>query len=154
MRSGNWKKVIAIIIVAVCITGFGLVENEGDFLSNFGGYYYVSDIQNHPSNSSYSVIFHEVNFTFLYWYWPMCSVENNVTICVGEQPVSVYVEVTFPDNFSELLILVVDSPGSCLIGISSVLHGTLSTHSNPKVGLATAETEELHDSWVYIVSLL
>jgi len=84
----------------------------------------------------------------------MCWIENNVTVCIAEQSVSVYVYATFPDLSSEILVLEVDSPRSCLIGISSILHGTLSTHSNPKVGLATAETEDLNDSWVYIVSLV
>lgn len=169
MRGSQRHQIIAIIIATACVIGFAVVnlstipagdeneediptEFEGEYLTEFGGYYYVSDIQDNHGNLSYSVIFHEVNFTFLYRYWPMCEVIDNVTVCISPQPVSVYVQITFPDNSSEILTLVVDFPGSCLIGISSTLHGVSSTHSNPQVGIATAETEELHCCWVYIVS--
>ncbi len=157
MRGSQKHQVLAIIIAVACIIGFVVVnliptEFEGEYLSEFDGYYYVSDIQVNQGNLSYSVIFHEVNFTFLYWYWPMSWVENNTIILVSPQEVSVYVQVTFPDGTIENLTIVVDSQGSSLIGISSTLHGVLSTHSDPHVGIATAETWELHCNWVYIVS--
>jgi hypothetical protein len=84
----------------------------------------------------------------------MSYVINGTTVVASEQPVSVYVQFTFSDNSSETLTIVVDSLGSCFIGISSILHGTLSAHLSPRAGVATAETEELHCSWVYIVSLI
>ena len=161
MRGSQRHQVFAIVIAVACVIGFVVVnfstppagdENEGEYLSEFAGYYYVSDIQDSHGNSSYSVIFHEVNFTFLYWYWPMCWLENNVTVCVSPQEVSVYVQGIFPDSTIENLTIVVDDPGSGLIGISSTLHGMSSAHLSPQVGIATAETWELHCNWVYIVS--
>jgi len=157
MRGGQRNQIIAIITIAIitagCIIGLGLAENEGDFLVNFGGYFYVSDIQDHHSNSSYSIIFHEVNFTFLYWYWPEHSVYNNVTAFLAEQTVSVYVNVTFTDLLSEILVIQINSPGSCYFAGGSILRGMSSNHWNPKAGIATAQSEELYDSWVYVVSM-
>jgi hypothetical protein len=147
---------VLVIGIGVLLTPIGippLIYPESEYLPTFGGYFYVSEIQDDNGNVSYSTFFHEVNFTFLYWHWPMYSVIDNVTYFVAEQPVSVFVQVTFFDNTSEILEIEVDSPSSCLYGESPDLHGVKSNHSQPLIGIATAETWELHSCWVYIVSV-
>ncbi|MFW9769647.1 MAG: hypothetical protein ACFFEM_12575 [Candidatus Thorarchaeota archaeon] len=161
MRDSRIVVIIAGILIAVI--GFGvllapigippLLYPESQYIPAFDGYYYVSEIQNDNGNTSHSFFFHDVNFTFLYWHWLYFDVIGNITYFLAEQPVTVSVLVTFSDNTTEVLELEVDSPGSCLIGVSSELHGITSNYSHPKVGIATAETQELHSSWVYIVSV-
>jgi hypothetical protein len=157
MRGSRKVKILSVVVVVLIIFGTSfllIIPPDAEYLLNFGGYYYVSDIQGPNSNISYSIIFHEVNFTFLYWYWPKFVVMNNITAFVAEQTVHVHVLIRFSDGSSELLIAYVDSPGSCLIGIDSTLHGVTSNHSNPQAGIASAETEELHSNWVYVVSAI
>jgi hypothetical protein len=156
MRGSRAVKILSVVMVALIVfsTSFLLIiPPNAEYVQNFGGYYYVSDIHGPNGNISYSIIFHDVNFTFLYWYWPDFVVMNNITVFVAEQTVHVHVMVKFSDGSTEFLIADIDSPGSCLIGIDSTLHGVVSEHSNPQAGIASAETEQLHSNWVYIVSV-
>ena len=154
------RRIVVIVIALVIGTGVllsplgipPLIYPESEYIPAFGGYFYISEIQNDNENVSYSIIFHDVNFTFLYWHWPY-SVLDNVTNYFAEVPLDVFVQVTFSDNTSEILHLVVDSPGSCLIGESPELRGVTTSHSQPRAGVANAETWELQSRWVYTVSV-
>lgn len=151
------QKAVVAIVSLVIVIGFVYIltpvpPTGSGFLSSFGGFYHVSETQGTNQNISYSVIFYDVNFTFLYWHWPLYTVDGNTTAIVAEQLVTVFVQVTFSDNISEILQIQVDSPASCLIGINYYLQGVTTDYSNPTGGIATAHTEELHSNWVYIVS--
>ena len=86
MRGLQKNQIIAIIIAVACVTGFTLVslniipaiiDPEVEYLPQFGGSYYVGDIQDANGNSSYSTTFHDDTFTILYWHCPGITVIDN-----------------------------------------------------------------------------
>jgi hypothetical protein len=117
------------------------------------GFCYVSEHQDAGDNSSYSLLFHEVNFTFLYWYWPLHEEIDNNTVYVAEQRVQVFVSVQTLDGFSQILQIEIDSSSSCILDPDPTLVTHQANHTSPVFGIATANTEELHDAWVYFVGI-
>jgi hypothetical protein len=153
----GFQVIVAGLVAVVVVIGLGAslitMPPEGsEYLPAFSGNFFLSDVQAGNGNVSYSIVFKDVNFTFLYWYWPLFDIIDNVTLYGSEQTVSVFVQVTFADNASQVLQLDIDSPGSCLIGVDSTLRGITTDHAHPCAGMATAETWELHSNWIYIVS--
>ena len=150
-------KILAIVVLIV--TGIATISlvylqapPDSEYVPGYG-FCYISDTQGANSNSSYSVGFHGVNFTFLYWYWPMYGVMNNVTVFVAEQRVQVYVLIEFSDDYSETVQFEVDSPSSCLIGPDPALQVYSASHASLFAAVATANTEELQSNWVYLVGV-
>ena len=89
-------------------------------------------------NISYSVMFHGVNFTFLYY----------IHEGVLDRPCSTHFEVTFVDSIREHLD----------IGIGGWCFGprvVLSNHTSPRIAIYTSDSGEydLHYTWFLAVSL-
>ncbi|NHI90853.1 MAG: hypothetical protein EAX87_15150 [Candidatus Thorarchaeota archaeon] len=144
--------IAVVVVIGLSASLISLPPEASEYLPSFSDNFYVSDVQTDNGNVSYSIVFKGVNFTFLYWYWPLFDIIDNETVYVAEQTVSVFVQVTFVDNASQVLQLDIDSPGGCLIGVDSTLRGVTTDHAHPCAGMATAETWVLHSNWVYIVS--
>lgn len=149
------KAKTAVIAVMVLIGGsvvvYSLIPAGTDYILGHG-FCYISDAQGSNGNSSYLVEFHGVNFTFLYWYWPLHTVTENLTAVVAEQRVQVYVQMIFSDGYTEIICFEVNSPGSCLVGPDPALQIYSSDHSMGFAAVATANTDELQSNWVYIVA--
>lgn len=149
------KVLILVILIGVGVSSIvvtSFIPADSEYIPNYG-FCYISDSQGGNGNSSYSVIFHGVNFTFLYWYWPMSGVMDNVTVVVAEQQVQVSILIVFSDDYSEIVQLEVDSPSSCLIGPDPTWQVYPSSHTSLFAAVATANTEDLHSKWVYFVSV-
>ncbi len=149
---GKIAVVIVVLVIAGSISFYTLDANDIEFIPGLG-LCYISDIQGANDNSSYSVEFHGINFTFLYWYWPFYGAIENVTWYLAEQRVQVFVLVESSDGFSEVIQLEIDSPGCCIFDPNSILQGFPSSHQSRIFGIATANSEELHSNWVYFVSV-
>ena len=149
------RKALVIVISVVIVLGFAYILSPVQpasigYLSNLGGFYHVSEIQTAPSNESYSVIFHNVNFTFLYWCWSIPSI--NGSPIPAEQTVYLFVQLSFSDDSVEIIEISIHSSSTCIIGGNPYLRGSVSIHTQPRAGVASAYTEELVGNWVYLVS--
>jgi len=144
--------VLVVIGVSTIAVIYSLMPIDSEYVLGYG-FCHISDTQGANSNSSYAVDFHGVNFTFLYWYWPMSSVIDNVTVFVAEQRVQVYILVEFSDGYSEIVQFEVNSPSSCLIDPDPTLQVYSSNHTSVFAAVATANTEELQSNWVYLVAV-
>ncbi len=150
-RKAKTAVIAVIVLIGGCAAIYSLIPTGTEYIVGHG-FCYISDIQGPNSNSSYSVEFHGVNFTFLHWYWPLHTVTENLTAIIAEQRVQVYVQLGFSDGYTETICFEVNSPGSCLVGPDPALQIYPSSHSSGLAAVATANTDELQSNWVYIVS--
>jgi hypothetical protein len=152
----SFKMKIAVVITTIIIASSGVlytleVNNIMPILDV--ALCYVSIPQVAADNSSFSVLFHDINFTFLYWYWPLSQVIENNTVYVAEQRVQVFVSVQTSDGLSEVVQFEIDSSSSCIFNPDPTLLSYTASHASKLCGIATANTEELHNKWVYFVSI-
>ncbi len=149
------RKILVLVVSLLVVVGFVYIlapvqPASTGYLTNIGGIYHVSEIQAAPNNESFSVVFHNVNFTFLYWCWSIPSI--NGSPIPAEQTVYVFVQLTFSDDSVETIEIGIHCSSFCVVGSNPYLRGNVSTHSQPRAGVASAYTEELVGKWVYIVS--
>ncbi|MBE0526074.1 MAG: hypothetical protein IH631_03970 [Candidatus Thorarchaeota archaeon] len=132
-------------MILLTILGFGIVDSRflwTGWIPDTGGMCLVSPIYDANSNSTYSVMFAGVNFTFLYWTYP-----PNIT----DVPHKAYFLVTFDDGTEENLSLYVG--GYTVIMPLQVPRGDKTSHSFPSAGVITADTWGLWRNWQYTVNL-
>lgn len=152
----SFKIKVVIIMTTILVASSGILYTlEVNNIMSIPdvGSCYVSSPQVAADNSSFSVQFHDVNFTFLYWYWPLSQVIENNTVYVAEQRVQVFVSVQTSDGLSEVVQFEIDSSSSCIFNPDPTLLSYTASHASKLCGIATANTEELHNKWVYFVSI-
>lgn len=152
----SFKIKVAIIMTTILVASSGILYTlEVNNIMSIPdvGMCYVSSPQVAADNSSFSVQFHDVNFTFLYWYWPLSQVIENNTVYVAEQRVQVFVSVQTSDGLSEVVQFEIDSSSSCVFNPDPTFVNYSASHASTLCGIATANTEELHNKWVYFVSI-
>ncbi|MFQ5833815.1 MAG: hypothetical protein ACE5H4_13995 [Candidatus Thorarchaeota archaeon] len=125
--------VVGLLVINPMYLGVGVVPDCG--------LCYISGVQDPNSNATYSVVFHGVNFTYLYSTYPFQ---------VTDMPHVVYFQITFADYAVENLTLSVG--GYVAIHSSAPLRTNMTQHSHPKAGLGTADTNHLWGKWVLIVT--
>jgi len=157
MRFGRITKRRGIIIlVLLTILGFGIVDSRfllTGWIPDTGGMCLVSQSYDSHSNSTYSVMFTGVNFTFLYWTYPSpIEGPNGTSVYITDQPHTAYFLATFADGVSEILSLNVGG----YVGILSFQtpRGDKTDHMSPSAGVVTADTQELWGKWQYTVNLI
>ena len=134
-----------VVLILLAILGFGIADSRflwTGWIPDTGGMCLVSPIYDANSNSTYSVMFAGVNFTFLYWTYP-----PNIT----DVPHKAYFLVTFDDGIEEIVSLNVG--GYVGMMLFQVPRGTKTNHSLPTAGVITADTWELWGNWQYTVNL-
>lgn len=145
-----------VILVLLMLLGFGLIDSRflwTGWVPDTGGLCLVSPIYSANSNSTYSVMFAGVNFTFLYWTYPPPIEGSNGTFLVTvDAPHHAYFLVTFDDGTEENLSLSVG--GYIAVMLFQVPHGAKTNHSFPSAGVVTADTSDLWRRWQYTVNLI
>jgi len=135
-----------VVLVLLILLGIGIADSRflwTGWIPDTGGMCLVSPIYDANSNSTYSVMFAGVNFTFLYWTYP-----PNIT----DVPHKAYFLVTFDDGTEENLSLSVG--GYIAVMLFQVPHGVKTNHSFPSAGVVTADTSDLWRKWQYSVNLI
>lgn len=113
----------------------------------------MSPRQHANANVTYSTMFIGVNFTFLYWTYPV-SVEgpNGTTYVIVDAPHTAYFAITFEDGTIENLSIYVG--GYPLLLLFDTPHGVKTVHSFPSAGIVKSNSWGLFGGWQYTVNLL
>ena len=154
--SGRITKRKGIIVLAIMIIlSLGMADSRflwTGWVPDTGGLCFVSQSYTADANSSFSVIFVGVNFTFLYWtYPPPIEGPNGTSIFITDQPHTAYFLVIFDDDVEEILSLNVG--GYTVMMPIQVPRGDKTNHSLPSAGVITADTWGLWRNWQYTVNL-
>jgi hypothetical protein len=134
------QSVIVVIVMVVVLLGFLVVPGLFGMvvLPAQGGLCLLSARYDWNDNSSYSVVFHSVNFTFLYSSYPDPRLRD--------LPYTAHFVVRFSDGLIENLSLLYNGFGG------SSLHGVVTSHSFPRAGVVTGNTDELWGAWRFTVA--
>ena len=132
--------VVVVIMMVVLLLGFLVVPALFGMvvLPAQGGLCLLSARYDWNDNSSYSVVFHSVNFTFLYSSYPDPELRD--------VPYTAYFVVRFSDGLIENLSLLYSGFGG------SSLHGVVTSHSFPRAGVVTGSIDELWSAWRFTVA--
>ena len=145
-----------VVLVFLILLGFGIADSRflwTGCIPDTGGLCFVSQSYTADSNSSFSVLFEGVNFTFLYWTYPSPTEgPNGTSVYITDQPHTAYFLVTFDDGTEEILSLAVG--GYVAMMPLQIPRGTKTDHSLPSAGVITANTLDLWRKWQYTVNLL
>lgn len=106
------------------------------------GFSFISGVYDSNSNSTYSSVFHGVNFTFLYTTYPYQ---------VSDLPFIAHFQILLPDDVVENLTL--DVGGYVAVYPMAPLRVVASLHAGPRAGVATANSHQLVGKWVFLVSV-
>ncbi|MFW9846367.1 MAG: hypothetical protein ACFFD6_06445 [Candidatus Thorarchaeota archaeon] len=142
--------IIVLVSIAVAVNaiidyrllGIGYVSNR---------LCYVSDIQDTNENESYALMFHGVNFTFMYYTLPIYYDENGTGYAVPDAPSTAHFMLTYPDDAVAYLNLSIG--GHVIVLSESPLFPKFGDHATVKAGVATAFTPQLHFKWVLLVAV-
>ena len=144
-----------VILVLLTILGFGIADSRfllTGWIPDTGGLCFVSQGYSANSNSTYSVMFAGVNFSFLYWtYPPPTEGPNGTSIYITDQPHTAYFLVTFDDGIEEILSMNVGRYTAMMP--FQIPHGDKTNHTFPSAGVITEDTWGLWRNWQYTVNL-
>ncbi|MFW9769358.1 MAG: hypothetical protein ACFFF9_17025 [Candidatus Thorarchaeota archaeon] len=125
------------------------------YVEETGGLSYVSEIYYPENNASYTVNFHDVNFTFLYWTYPS---GNNYT--VYDAPYTAYFLITFHvdtqsnlDVVFEVLTLSTGSWWTVSGYLKRPLTAVTTEHDNPKAGVLYGSYLDNPVGWQFVLSM-
>lgn len=147
---------LAVIVTAIIvIVGFSIIDYRFlgvGYVEEFNGLCFISDIQHTNGNVSYSVIFHGVNFTFLFYApsVPNYIDPNGTTWTVADAPDIAYFLLTYSDGEIEHLAIYLG--GYPLIDPFAPLRPVLGNHTSPRAGVANSYDVQLIRRWVLVVS--
>jgi hypothetical protein len=146
-RKRTSKILIALsICITISMTLFLVVDTRYlgiGCVPYYGGLWYISERYAPTNNVSYSVVFHNVNFTFMYWTYPGQITDVDYTA---------YFLIRFADNSSALLNIILGGywstyyPGTPLVSKTTI--GT-----SPIAGLLWHGYLDRPLSWRFIVSV-
>ena len=145
-RKRNAKILIALSICIILSGTLFLVFDTRymgvGWVPDRGGLWYVSETYSSNSNVSYTVIFHEVHFTFLYWTYPWPLQDADYTA---------YFLIEFADNSSTTLSISTGSYWFTAYPSMRPLSSITTIDTFPIAGLLYAGN--LEPNWRFIVSL-
>ncbi len=135
---------VVVSIFVVSVVGFFVLDPMylGIGVVPECGLCFISGVQDFNSNTTYTVVFHGVNFTFLYSTRPYY---------ITDVPDLVHFMISFSDDTVENLTLSVG--GYVAIHPSAPLRTNMTQYSDPKAGFGTADTNQLWRKWVLIVTV-
>ncbi|MFX0044792.1 MAG: hypothetical protein ACFE8Z_03000 [Candidatus Hermodarchaeota archaeon] len=140
------KRVAAVVvsILVVSVIGFLVVDPMYFGIGVVGecGFCFISGVNDSNSNTSYSLVFHGVNFTFLYTTYPYQATDL---------PFIAHFRISFPDDVIENITL--DVGGYVVVDLTAPLRVAASLHLNPRAAVATANSFRLVGKWIFLVSL-
>ena len=117
--------------------GVGLVEDNG-------GFCFVTEPYGPNDNVSYTVEFHDVEFEFLYWYYPPE---------VYDAAYSVFFNITFLDGTIETLTIATGSWWFTSGGLKRPLFGVTTLHTSPTAGILVGDYLDSPVRWQFTVSI-
>ena len=136
-------KALVGLVAAVVVVSFTVTPTLGS-ISNIPltkGLWFISGPHSlHQSgNTTYSVLIHGVNFTFMYY---------NIIRYISDTPVLAHFEVAFPDSAVEELVFSVG-------GQLARPHVTVLDHTGPRAAIfkPTTYNHESHYSWFVAVEI-
>jgi hypothetical protein len=123
------------------------------FFPEMGGICYVSTRYGLNNNESYSVMFLDVNFTFLYFTGPWYTIPGtNISGPLHPFTWDAFFIVSFSDNSSELIRLILrgtDTDAS----FSGFGYPSFTRHTQPRAGVVIHElANDDVNTWRYLVS--
>ncbi len=135
---------IVVIVMVVVLLGFLVVPVLFGVvvLPEQGGLCLLSARYDWNENSSYSVVFHSVNFTFLY--------SSHPDPMIPDLPYTAHFVVRFSDGLIENLSLVYN--GYTALYFVGSLQGVVTSHSFPRAGVVTGYTYEIWGAWRFTVA--
>ena len=110
-------------------------------ITETGGMSYVSDIYTPNDNVSYSVMFQDVNFTFLYWTYLSYLTDDYYTA---------YFRIHFSDNNTEVLNLRTGAYGDTYRNLPLLV--VITVHSSPMAGILYSGYLNSPTGWQFVVS--
>jgi hypothetical protein len=125
---------VVYVILSPRYLGIGLV-------SQTGGLSHISTVYTPNNNISYSVVFIDVNFTFLYWTYPYPLMDAAYTA---------YFRIQFSDNTTEVIHL---NTGSYWANNDWPLSVVNTLHTSPIAGILYSGYLNSPVGWQFIVSL-
>lgn len=144
---------VGALVVVALVTSFAILhyrylgvgtlpENEGLF--------HISQRHDSNNNESYSVTFQGVDFTFNYWIYPVMYY-NGTAVSPTDMPYRAHFTIHFDDGVTENISIAIGG----YVGLypDAPLYSVVTEHNNPRAGVATADTYDLHGYWVLLVSL-
>ncbi len=144
----------AVLLILVIVLSFGFIDSRfllTGWSPDTGGLCFISQRHDSNANSSYSVFFLGVNFTFLYWtYPPPAEGPNGTTFIVVDAPYTAYFRLTFDDGSHEILSIYVG--GYAVLSPFQIPRGVRSTHMRPTAGVIAGESWGLWGGWQYTVA--
>ena len=129
---------VAYVILSPRHLGIGLITETGGW-SHISDFYYPND------NVSYSVVFQGVNFTFLYWTYPLL----DVTYTLSDAQYTAYFHIQFSDNTTEEIHFYA---GDYFATNTWPLFITTTTHTSPKAGILHGGYLNKPTGWQFVVS--
>ncbi|MGY5875688.1 MAG: hypothetical protein RTU30_08080 [Candidatus Thorarchaeota archaeon] len=141
MRRIGRRNSILVIIISIVVGGILLAPSLlgiGSVPEDDGLWFTIGPYQ-HLDNDTFSVLFHGVNFTFLYYL-------NHRYL---DAPFPVFISVEFADGTIEALSLGIG-------GWTLENRVNFTEHTNPKAAVFTTNSPDdiLHYSWFYAVELI
>lgn len=152
MPSNRKIALVIVAIVAIATSIHAIVDYRIlgiGYVDELGGLCYISDIQDTNDNESYTVLFNEVSFTFLYYTLPIYYDENGTGYVLPDAPDTAHFRLTYPDETVDYLNLSIG--GYAPIRFGSPLRPVLGFHDYITAGVATAFTPQMHYRWVLFV---
>ncbi len=143
---------IASIIIILLTSTFGLIWytisnprywNQG-WVEETGGLSYVSEIYGPESNASYTINFHNVNFTFMYWTYPYGWLDVAYTA---------YFLIEFLDNTSEIVTFLTGSWWLTSGSLKRPLFAVAAEHTDPIAGVLAGGYLDSPVGWQFVVSM-
>ncbi len=143
---------IASIIIILLTSTFSFVwyaisnprySNQG-WIEETGGLSYVSDIYGPKGNASYTINFHNVNFTFMYWTYPYGVMDAAYTA---------YFLIEFLDDTNEILTLYTGSWWTTSGWLKRPVSVVTTEHDNPKAGVLFGDYLDNPVGWQFVVSI-
>ena len=145
-----------IIVVLTTVIGFSLYTSfimdtrtggQG-WVEETGGLSYVSEFYDPAGNNSYTVSFHNVNFTFMYWTYP-----SGPNYTVFDASYTAYFLIEFLDGTNEIVSLYTGSWWTTSGSLKRALSSVNTEHDNPKAGVLYGGYLDNPVGWQFVVSI-
>ena len=140
------KRALAVLVSVLVVSVVGVLVLDpmyfGVGVVDECGFCFISGVYDSSANTTYSSVFHGVNFTFLYTTYPYQATDL---------PFIAHFQILFPDDVVETLTL--DVGGYVAVYPSAPLRVAASLHERPRAAVATANSFQLVGKWVFLVSI-
>lgn len=142
--------VLTSLIVYSMYNSFVLDTRYGGqgWVEETGGLSYVSEFYDPGGNISYTVRFHNVNFTFLYWTYP--SGENYTVV---DASYTAYFLIEFLDDTNEIISLYTGSWWTTSGSLKRSVFAVTAAHTSPMAGVLAGGYLDNPVGWQFVVSI-